>query len=107
MMDSVAYLISNNAKQDAMGQFVPGVETRSEVLIHIASINRAEFFNAGKSDFKPEYVFKTAAINYCGQDEIEYDGKRYAIYRTYNPPDSDEIELYVHRKAGVRNATNG
>lgn len=100
-MDDVAYLIFNEDVRDAIGQFVPGMETRSEILISVESINRSEFFNAGKSGLTPEFLFKTAAINYCGQDEVEYNGKRYSIYRTYNPPNSDEIELYVQKKVGV------
>ena len=35
----------------------------------------------------------------------EYEGKPYAIYRTYRVPDTDMLELYVQRKVGVNNDT--
>ena len=100
-MDSVAYLISSTMVKDAIGQSVAGEEIRREIFIEVSSVSRAEFFAAGKTGLTPEFVFKTAAVNYSGESEIEYGGKRYAIYRTYSPPESDSIELYVQAKAGV------
>ena len=42
------------------------------------------------------------AVNYLGETEIEYKDAQYEIYRTYHEKDSDEIELYLHRKAGTQ-----
>ena len=49
----------------------------------------------------PEIVFTTPLVNYCWEPEAEFHGVRYAIYRTYFVQDTDEIELYLERKAGV------
>lgn len=100
-MDSHAYLIKQEYEKDNLGQIKKKAETKTEIFITILSISRNEFYKAGSSGITPEYVFETAAINYAGEKEIEFEGKRYSVYRTYNPPDSDNIELYVHKKAGV------
>ena len=100
-MDSTAYLFELEYIEDEIGQQISTDKKRTEILISVESVNRTEFFRAGQSGLSPEYVFKTAAVNYSGEKEVEYDGTRYAVYRTYNPPDSDEIELYVQRKVGV------
>jgi hypothetical protein len=49
-------------------------------------------------------MVRTPAVNYAGEAEIEVDGFRYAIYRTYTDTE-DFIELYCERKAGVRHVT--
>ncbi len=100
-MDSFACLIRYSYEKDKIGQIKKKTETKTEIFITILSITRNEFYKAGSSGITPDYVLKTASINYTGEQEIEIDGVRYAIYRVYNPPDSDDIELYVHKKAGV------
>lgn len=101
-MDGVAYLISTSYKEDNLGQRIPDGETRVEIYVIIESVNRREWMDAGRNGFNPEIKLKTAAINYSGEREIEVDGTRYSVYRTYNPPASDEVELYLERKAGVQ-----
>lgn len=100
-MDSFAYLVKQEHEKDKLGQFKKKTETKTEIFITILSVTRNEFYKAGSSGITPDYVFQTAAINYAGEKEIEFDGKIYSIYRTFNPPDSDNIELYVHKKVGV------
>lgn len=65
------------------------------------SVSRAEFFRAGQNGLQPALVLTTSSVNYDGEGELIWHGKRYAIYRTYQPADSDEIELYLQPKAGV------
>ena len=43
------------------------------------------------------------AADYAGESVIEYEGKTYAVYRTYRT-DADYIELYVERKGGTNGA---
>jgi hypothetical protein len=38
--------------------------------------------------------------DYDGERLLEYNGKRYGIYRTYHGR-GDQIELYVERKGGT------
>lgn len=105
-MDGIAYLIQTSYVEDAIGQRIPNEENRVELFVTVESVNRREWTDAGRNGFNPELKLVTAAINYSGEKEIEYEGVRYAIYRTYNVPDSDDIELYLQRKVGVQNGNN-
>lgn len=102
MMDGIAYLVQPGGYiEDDIGQHIPQKEKLLQIFVSISSVSRSEFFNAGSNGLSPEYVLKTASVNYSGETEIEYNGTRYSIYRTYLAPDSDDIELYIQKKVGV------
>ena len=101
-MDAVVYLVKKKREKNSIGQYVEVGEALTEIFAEINSITRTEFSAAGRNGFNPDIFFRTPLINYDGEDEVEYDGKRYSIYRTYIPPEeSDYIELYAQKKAGV------
>ena len=101
-MDSVIDLISTTYVKDKYGVEQPQDVSR-EVFCEIGSIIRAEFAAAGRNGLNPSYVFSVFAAEYKGERTVRFDGQGYAVYRTYNPPDSDYIELYCERQGG----TNG
>lgn len=111
--DIIAYLISHTVTKNAYKQEII-TDSRTEIFAQLGSITRAEFYNAGKQGLNPDFVLTTARIDYNGEDEIEVNGVRYGIYRTY-PIDQDYIELYCQKKGGVEtpppntntNTTNG
>lgn len=105
-MDGVAYLVNSTYKQDSAGQYIPEGKSTNEIFVTEESVTRVEFFNAGRNGYKPEIMLVTASINYSGQSEIIYEGVRYSIYRTHKVRESDEIELYLEKKAGVHNGKN-
>ena len=67
-------------------------------------MTRNEFFSAGSQGMRPEFVFTVFIGEYNGQQICEYNGNRYAIYRTYHTEGTDYLELYVQREAGVHKA---
>ena len=40
------------------------------------------------------------SFEYSGEEEVEYNNVRYAVYRTYQV-NQDLMELYLEQKAGV------
>ena len=104
-MDAVIKLLGPAGyERDAAGirRPVPGVPR--EVFAKVWSVSRAEFFEAGRAGFKPEYVFSVWAGDYGDEGVIEYNGATFAVYRTYRKTDgdgSDYVELYAERKAGT------
>ena len=117
-MDDVILLIADGGYYDAYGVYKK-TETSRQVFAQVNSITRAEFFNGGRNGLNPQMMFKVFAGDYEGEKVVEYQGKRYAIYRTYKGnkngyvgPNtssrqellSDYIELYVERKAGTDGA---
>lgn len=104
MTDTTITLITHVREKDAKGVYRDTGETPREVFARVNSVTRAEFFNGGQSGFRPEYRFDVFHTEYKGEKECEYDGARYAIYRTYRNPASDYMELYAERRLGVHGA---
>ena len=100
-MDGVAYFLKQEHVKDAIGQYVLKDVCKREVLVTENSITRSEWNAAGRNGHNAQIVLTTAKINYGGEDELEYNGQMYSIYRTFSPPNSDEIELYLEKKVGV------
>lgn len=71
------------------------------VYAEIRSVGRDEFNAAGQMGMKASYQFKVWLSEYDDQDEVEYNGKRYSIYRTYE--NKDKIELYTAERVGNGN----
>ena len=104
-MDSVLTLITPIKTQNSIGAFATTSEESITIFGTVSSINRTEWYDAGQNGLNPEIVFTTPIVNYSGQTIAEYNGNRYAIYRTYFPNDSDLIELYLTRDVGTKSAT--
>lgn len=98
-MDDVIKLIAEIYTMDSLKQKIP-TETSREVFASINSVNRAEWHNAGHNGLQASFVATTPSINYNGEELVEWNGTRYTVYRTYLRADSDEIELYLEKKAG-------
>lgn len=102
-MDEVLTLIRQIWRKDSRGATVLDHEEERDVFCRVRSIGRSEFFDAGRNGLNPEFEFVVFAGDYLGELLCEFNGSRYAIYRTYRDIESDYIELYVERKGG----TNG
>ena len=72
----------------------------TSVYATVDPVGRDEFNSAGQMGMKAEYKFTIWAAEYDGQDEVEYNGKRLSIYRTYGARRDDKMELYVAERAG-------
>lgn len=98
---NVLTLIGTTKTQNDYGVWVE-TETSRDVFCDVSSVTRQEFFDGGRNGLNPEYVFTMFFGDYEGETVCEFNGKRYAIYRTYHAK-TDVIELYAERKGG----TNG
>lgn len=104
MTDTVLTLIAPGQRvQDENGVWRTRAETRRTILARMDSIDRGEFFAAGESGLRPEYRFTVNACEYAGEPLCEWEGMRFAVYRTYQLPGTDALELYTQRKAGITN----
>ena len=72
----------------------------TSVYATVDPVGRDEFNAAGQMGMKAEYKFTIWVAEYDGQDEVEYNGKRLSIYRTYGARRDDKMELYVAERAG-------
>ena len=107
---TVIYLIAPIYTENRYGAPVPATtadtsgaeityETRRRVFADVMSVSAAEWFEGGRSGLNPEYRIRMFAPDYQGEPIIEYNGKRYAVYRHYQER-TDIIELYAERRKG-------
>lgn len=98
-MDGVIKLIKKSITADELGYPVT-TETARETFCRVESVTRSEYFQAGKAGLAPAHVFSVAAVEYEGEDELEYEGQRFGIYRTFRNG-LDNMELYTEYKSGI------
>lgn len=75
-------LISHTWEENEIGVQVP-VENRTAILCGLKSISRNEFYNAAMTGLKPEKVFVIHECEYNGEREVEFEGAKYKVLRTY------------------------
>lgn len=99
------YLLSVERAQDSFGQWTEETIERP-VYGNVTSVTASEFFAGGQNGFKPEYRITMFGPDYEGEENLKLDGVIYSIYRTYRAR-TDEIELYVERRAGDHENNGG
>lgn len=97
----VINLISVTQTQNQYGVW-EDLYNKRQVFCQVDSIRQSEFFEAGRNGLNPEFRFTVFSGDYQDEEILEFHGKTYSIYRTYQKR-NDQIELYVERKGG----TNG
>ena len=104
MVDTEIILIKPAARvQDATGVWRTTAEEKSDPIPAIQDdSSRSEFFAAGQVGLRAEFRFIVNVVEYNGEDMLEWEGKRYAIYRHYHVPGTDDMELYAQRDVGVQ-----
>ena len=103
-MTDVLTLIAQTISTDQYGNEV-ATEVEKQVFCEVDSITQTEFYQAANTELNPEYKFTIFFGDYDGQPIVEYNGLRYAIYRSYRT--GDDLELYVERKIGAIPAPSG
>lgn len=96
---NVIKLISQTYTRDSINQMIP-VDTVRKVYCDVRSITRTEWFDAGRNGLQPIYVFTMFAPDYQGEKIVEFEGRRYGVYRTYRAR-NELLEVYVEEKGGL------
>lgn len=99
-MDEVTITLikAGEATVDELGQYIEQ-EERTNVMAQVTSVSQSEFMSAGQMGFKPSMEFRVWQFEYSGEKVVEYNGTRYAVYRTYKAPDG-RVELYTEDRVG-------
>lgn len=96
---NVVTLVTQTYAADSIGQMV-ATDVTTDVFCNVQSVSQSEWFQGGQNGLKPEYKVTMFSPDYNGAKEVEFEGKRYGIYRTYLRQD-ELLELYLERKVGV------
>jgi len=87
----VVKLISVTVTENDMGDVIETPVER-DVFADKQSIRQSEFYQAAATGLRPELMFVVRSIDYNGEPKLKYNGKEYAIIRTYDK-DGELIEL--------------
>ena len=108
MLDTTIILITPGTRtQDAEGIWRDGKPESREIYARMSSVSRAEFYTGGEAGFRPELRFTVFQAEYQGESKLVWNGDAYAVYRTYQVPGTDDLELYVKREVGVHGGQDG
>ena len=109
-MDNTAELIvmgypvdaEGNPILDENGEQLPEETTRTIYVTERTAYNN-EINQAALEGLKLEYKLETFLFDYDGETEIEYQGKRFSIYRATSKPVNEIVELLLTTRVGVSN----
>ena len=96
---NVMTLVSQSFASDEYG-IQTATETKRDIYCDVSSVSLSEWSEGGRLGLNPELRFTMFAPDYQGEEIVEYNGKRYAIYRTYYGR-NDTLDLYAERKEGT------
>jgi SPP1 family predicted phage head-tail adaptor len=99
MRDDIINLCSMGITKDEIGNQIP-TPSSTEVFCTVESISQSEYFQASQKGLKPQLKITMWEFDYSGETTIEWNTKKYTVYRTYLRND-ERIELYLTTKAGV------
>lgn len=92
-------LIKVEITQDEIGNETK-TETTNDVLCKPNVVGTREFYNAMMVGIKPTAELQIRALNYHGEEEVEYKGVRYSVIRTI-PKGKFDLVLVIGQKQGV------
>jgi SPP1 family predicted phage head-tail adaptor len=93
------YLVTKNYTQNNVGVWST-TTTEKKVYAQVDSVTSAEWFEGGRNGLNPQYRFSMFSPDYNGEDIVKYNGKYYAVYRTYRAK-NEIIELYTEEQKGT------
>lgn len=97
-LDDICFLMSATIVEDEIGQ---QIETLLPEMVYcsVVSIGHKEFGIAAQANLKAERTILINHDEYDGQTTIEYNRKKYNVYRTFVRTDG-HIELFCEVKVG-------
>lgn len=97
----IIYLKSIVKSEDEIGNVITSSETSTKCYAKAQSVKTNEFYSAVEVGLTPSVEFVIKRLNYNGEEEIEWNNKRYQVIRTIDPKNKFDIVLVCARKIGV------
>ena len=99
----IIYLISRTLTEDDIGNISSSLESKNKCYAKKQSVRTNEFYNATMNGLSPSCEFVVKRLNYNGQNELEWNNKRYKVIRTIDPKNKMDIVLVCAEKIGINN----
>ena len=100
MLNDFITLVAKTYEKDTKGVSRSTESLNENVPALVKSAGSQEYFEGGRNGLNPQFEFTIRTIDYAGEETAIYEGKRYAIYRTYRKS-PDFIELHVQKESGA------
>ena len=91
--DQITLVKENASGQDADGFPTYGEETKNMVFCNMQSVKATEFFQAAEHGVNAVHTAVLHSYEYDGEKYADYNGIRYAVYRSYEKQDKETVEL--------------
>lgn len=98
----IIYLLSNEIKEDDIGNMSSSNISTSKCYAKKQSVKSNEFYNAIAVGINPTIEFVIKRLNYSGESTLKYNNEIYSIIRTIDPKNKFDIVLVCSKKMGVK-----
>lgn len=97
----IIYLVNTTKEVDEIGNIIPTSFTLTKRYAKKQSVRTNEFYSAVETGLTPSVEFVMKRLDYEGQQELEWNSKRYIVIRTVDPKNKFDIVLVCTRKIGI------
>lgn len=97
----IIYLVSKVQEEDDIGNIQTSSFHLTKRYAKKQSVRTNEFYSAVETGLTPSVEFVMKRLDYDGQDELNWNNKRYSVIRTVDPKNKFDIVLVCARKIGV------
>lgn len=102
----IIYLVSTVKEEDEIGNIKTSSFSLAKRYAKRQSVRTNEFYSAVETGLTPSIEFVMKRLDYDGQEELEWNQKRYSVIRTIDPKNKYDIVLVCARKMGINGTTN-
>ncbi len=96
----IIYLITESIGEDDIGNNTSSLTSSKKIYAKVQSVRTNEYYNAAEVGLTPSVEFVIKKLNYNGEDEIEWNNKRYSVIRVIEPKNKFDIVLVCSVKMG-------
>lgn len=96
----IIYLLSESIGADDIGNQISALTSSNKCYAKVQSVRTNEYYNAAEIGLTPSVEFVIKKLNYNGEQEIEWNDKRYEVIRVVEPKNKFDIVLICSVKMG-------
>ena len=96
----IIYLVTESMGVDAIGNVTSTLTSKKKIYAKVQSVRTNEYYNAAEIGLTPSVEFVIKKLNYNGENEIEWNDKRYSVIRVVEPKNKFDIVLVCSVKMG-------
>lgn len=96
----IIYLITESIGEDDIGNNTSSLTSSKKCYAKVQTVRTNEFYSAVEVGMTPSVEFVIKKLNYNGEEEIEWNNKKYSVIRVVEPKNKFDIVLVCSVKMG-------